>query len=62
MKIKQRSIYLGKFGSDESREACARIVADLLASRPITPPATSAKTQVAPAPSLTFGNLAARYI
>lgn len=61
VKIKQRSIYLGKFGSDESREAYARIVADLLADRPITPPATSALSQATPIPSLTIGDLVTNY-
>lgn len=41
VKVNQRSISLGKYGSDESRDTYARIIADLLAGRAITPPVTS---------------------
>lgn len=38
VKIKGRSIYLGTYGSEESRENYARIIADLLAGRPVEKP------------------------
>ncbi|MCO6044633.1 site-specific integrase [Aeoliella sp. ICT_H6.2] len=60
VKVKGRSIYLGKYGSDESRDAYARIVADLLAGRPIEKPDTN-RGNPTPKPSLTIGELVARF-
>ena len=38
VKVKGRSFYLGKYGSEESQDAYARIIADLMSGRPISPP------------------------
>lgn len=58
----RKSIYLGDYGSDDSREAYARIVADFLAGRPITLPSPAGRSgePVAP-PTITVGELAAKY-
>ena len=58
--IKGQWIYLGKYGSDESRENYACVVADLLAGRPILPPATSNHTVQAEAPTVRMRELANR--
>jgi len=57
----RRTIYLGKHGSDESRERYARIVADLFAGRTITPPTVEKQGADTPEPSITFGQLVAQY-
>jgi integrase len=61
VKIKGRSLYLGAYGSDESREAYARIVADLLAGRTITPPAPSRQDNSTPVARITVGELVKQY-
>ncbi len=61
VKVKQRSIYLGEYGSDESREAYARIIADLLAGRPITPQAAPKKGNPTLLPTITVAELAAQF-
>ena len=58
---KRRSIYLGKHGSDESREAYARIVADLLAGRKIEPQATANRGNCTPVSAVSIGELIAKY-
>lgn len=61
VKVKQRSVYLGKYGTDESREAYARIVADILAGRPVTPPVPPKQGTPTLVPSMTIGTLVERY-
>ena len=58
----RKSIYLGDYGSDDSRVAYARVVADFLAGRPITRPAPAGRSgePVAP-PAITVGELAAKF-
>ncbi|WP_425400360.1 tyrosine-type recombinase/integrase [Aeoliella sp.] len=61
VKVKGKIIYLGKYGSDESRDAYARIVADLLAGRPITSPASTGSGH-SRAPSFAVADLAKLYL
>ncbi len=58
----RKSIYLGDYGSDDSRVAYARIAADFLAGRPITLPSPAGRSgePVAP-PTITVGELAAKF-
>ena len=57
----RRSLYLGDYGSDESQENYARIIADLLAGRDITPPAASSKGNPTSVSRLAVGQLAQRF-
>ncbi len=61
VKIKGRSFYLGKFGSDESREAYARIIADLLAGRTIKNSTPANRGKPTPVSAVTIGELVNRY-
>lgn len=61
VKVKQRSIYLGKHGSEESREAYARIVADILAGREVSPPTPSNQGNPTLTATVTIGTLVERY-
>lgn len=60
VKVNGHIFYLGKYESEESHDNYARIVADLLAGRPITPPA-STRSNAAATPSFTIADLAKRY-
>lgn len=55
----RRTLYLGEHGSPENRESYAKIIADLLAGRTITPPQVTSTAQLEP--SITVGALAAKY-
>lgn len=57
----RRSIYLGPYGSDESRENYARVVADLLAGRQLTPTSSATRGTITPVPSFTVAELVSRY-
>lgn len=59
VKVRGRIIYLGAHGSDESREAYARIIADLLAGRTIAPPTNRPETPAVEC--FTVSDLAERY-
>ena len=59
VKVKGRSIYLGPHGSTESREAYARIVAGVLAG--VAPTLPGREKQAPVSPSLSVGELLARY-
>ncbi len=59
---KQRSIYLGVFGSTESEVAYARVKADIRAGRPITVPTPPRDQDTAPLQTtITVAELAAKY-
>lgn len=58
-KVDGRRIYLGKYGSPESREAYAKVVASVMAGVPID--AAVAKPNAPAAPALTVAQLGARY-
>ncbi|MEQ8846893.1 site-specific integrase [Botrimarina sp.] len=60
-KVGGKRIYLGKYGSPESREAYARVVASVLAGAPVT--ADTVKTTGAkPAATITVAMLAEKYL
>ncbi len=62
VKVAGKIMYLGKYGSDESRDAYARIVADLLAGRPTEKPQPAQPDRDnTPGPTLAIGQLAARF-
>ncbi|MCO6043127.1 hypothetical protein NG895_04350, partial [Aeoliella sp. ICT_H6.2] len=61
VKVTGRIIYLGRYDSEESHDNYARIVADLLAGRPITRP-TPSRGEPEPTPRLTIADLASRYL
>ncbi|MCA9233380.1 MAG: site-specific integrase [Planctomycetales bacterium] len=61
VKVRGKILYLGKHGSDESREAYARIIADLLADRAVTPP-KALELDSPNTSSITLGVLAGRYL
>ncbi|QDU90505.1 site-specific tyrosine recombinase XerC [Pirellulimonas nuda] len=59
VKVKQRSIYLGEYGSPESRQAYARIAADLMAGCEPTPPQQPGGTL--PVRAVTIGEVVNAY-
>lgn len=61
VKIKQRSYYLGEHGSESSHEAYAKIIADLLAGRPIHGSTVSEKGNRTLVLSITVGELIERF-
>lgn len=62
-KINGRRIYLGKYGSPESREAYAKIVADVLSGQPVEKPAPAQQAGGEPGPpSMSVRALADRYL
>ncbi len=58
VKIGQRIIYLGKYGTDESREAYAKVLADFLSGRTIEPPKPTSLGVITP--KLIIGVVVAR--
>lgn len=56
---KQRSIYLGKHGSPESHDAYAKVIADLIAGRPVEAPRAEIQGTPSLEPTLTVAGLAA---
>ncbi len=60
---KRTGLYLGPHGSDESRDNYARVIADLLAGRPVTPPDRVGAPQVVSTRFLTqVDGLVARFM
>lgn len=61
VKVRGRSFYLGKHNSPESREAYARIVADILAGRPVQKPQPRVAEAKPPEPGISVAQLAERF-
>jgi hypothetical protein len=61
VKVGGRIIYLGKWGSDEAQKAYARVVASVMAGRPLTTPTKPPEAAIG-CTAYTVGQLASDYI